>query len=83
MRDEMTPTIDPTYGAGDILVSAADGGYQVSRVSANGRSSYVLGFQKTQPAALHMAARATSGYQRVFLRHEASLSDYRLVESAG
>jgi hypothetical protein len=83
MHHEVTPSIDPIYSAGDILVSPADGAYQVSRVSADGRSSHVLGFQKTQPAALHMAARATSGYQRVFLRHEPGVSEYRLVESAG
>lgn len=73
---------DPLYSAGDILVAPADGGYQVSRVSANGRSSHVMGFQKTQPAALLMAARATSGYQRVYLRSEPGLSEYRLVDSA-
>lgn len=82
MRDEVTPSIDPIYSAGDILVSAVDGGYQVSRVSGNGRSTHVMGFQKTQPAALHMAARATSGYQRVFLRPESGVTEYRLVESS-
>jgi hypothetical protein len=70
----------PTYLPGDILVAAADDGtHQVSRVSANGHSAYVLGFQKTQPAALLMAARATSGYQRVFVQLELGSAEYRLV----
>jgi hypothetical protein len=29
-----------------------------------------------------MAARATSGYQRVFLRPESGVTEYRLVESS-
>ena len=41
-----------------------------------------MGFQKTQPAALLMATRATSGYQRVYLQSEPGLSEYRLVDSA-
>jgi hypothetical protein len=77
------PPTDPVYSPGDILVAAAEGGsYQVSRVSANGRSTYVLGFQKTQPAALIMAARATSGDQRVFLSTELGPAQYQLVDSA-
>jgi hypothetical protein len=73
----MTETTLP-YSSGDVLVSAiGDGTYQVSRVSANGSSIYVLGFQNTQPAALLMAARATSGRQRVFLRADAGSTEYR------
>ena len=74
------PTSAPIYAAGDILLEEAEGGtYQVSRVSANGRTSHVLGFQRNQPAALLMAARATSGYQRIFLRVAAGSDEYRLV----
>jgi hypothetical protein len=73
---------DPIYSSGDVLVALAeDGSYQVSRVSANGRSSHVMGCQRTQPAALSMASRATSGYQKVYLRPDLG-SDYRLVDSA-
>jgi len=81
MRDATSPPTAPIYAAGDILVEAVeDGSYRVSRVSANGTSSHVMGFQKTQPAALGMAHRATSGYQRVFLRPEPG-AEFRLVES--
>ena len=75
-----SPPSDPIYSAGDILVEEAEGGtYLVSRVSANGRTSHVLGVQRNQSAALVMAERATSGYQRVFLRLEAGSAEYRLV----
>ena len=67
------------YAPGDVLVEAAEGGtYQVSRIAANG-SSYVLGFQSSEPSALGMAGRATSGSQRVFLRLAAGSDEYRLV----
>lgn len=68
----------PVYTAGDILVAAAPDGYQVLRVSGNGRSTHIMGVQGTELAALNMAARATSGSQRVFLRHDSA--DYRLVD---
>ena len=70
------------YEPGDILVSPAaedDGCYQVSRVSAN-RSLYVMGVQRSQSAALLMAARGTSGVQRVFLLQDGSTTDYRVVK---
>ena len=80
MADPRSLPADPIYSAGDILVEEAEGGsYQVSRVSANGRSSHVLGFQRNQAAALLMAGRATSGFQRVFLRLEPGSAEYRLV----
>lgn len=80
MTDPAAPPADPIYAAGDILLEEAEGGtYQVSRVSANGRTSHVLGFQRNQPAALLMAARATSGYQRVFMRIGSGSDEYRLV----
>jgi hypothetical protein len=73
-----TPLI---YSAGDILVEAADGGgYQVSRVNAGGRSSHVLGFQSSEKAALGMADRATSAYQRVFFRVAPGSDEYRVVD---
>lgn len=71
----------PVYSSGDILVAALeDGSFQVSRVSGNGRSSHVMGIQRTQPAALTMAARATSGSQRVFLGPLPGETAHRLVE---
>ena len=73
------PATDPLYAAGDILVTpVADGAYEVLRVSANGRSTHVMGVRTTRPAALMMAGRATSGYQRVFLR-DPSETEYHLV----
>jgi len=70
-------TADPIYTAGDILVAVqADGSYEISRVSANGRAAYVMGVQVSQPAALRMAERATSGFQRVFLRSNPASSEY-------
>jgi hypothetical protein len=70
------------YSAGDILVEAAEGGgYQVSRVNSNGRSSRVLGFQNSEPAAIGMASRATSAYQRVFLRVAPGPDGYRVVDT--
>ena len=69
------------YSAGDILVEAADGGgYQVSRVNAGGRSSRVLGFQSSEKAAISMADRSTSAYQRVFLRVAPGSDEYRVVD---
>ncbi len=78
----MIPTpAAPLYSSGDVLVALSeDGSYQVSRVSANGRLGHVMGSQRTQPAALTMAARATSGGQRVYLRPDGA-SDYRLVDA--
>ena len=73
---------DRSYEAGDILIAPAlceDGGFQLSRVSANGRSSHVMSVQRTQAAALLAAARATSGSQRVFLLQGDSVADYRIV----
>jgi len=72
----------PTYEPGDILVGPAaedDGCYQVARVSAN-RSLYVMGVQRSRSAALLMAARGTSGVQRVFLLQDGSTTDYRVVK---
>ena len=78
MVDINRPTVEPTdliYGAGDILVTpaagGADAGFQVSRVSANGRSTHVMSVQSTQSAALQAAARAISGLQRVFVQSDA------------
>ena len=76
------PAGAPLFAAGDILVRPSDDGdgcYQVSRVSANGHSLYVMGVQRSQLAALQMANRATSGLQRVFLASTAAAPDYRLV----
>ena len=68
------------YTAGDILVVAvADGFYQVSRVSGNGRSTHVMSVQNTQPAAIAMARRSTSGNQRVFLRAPPRPTEYLVI----
>ncbi len=78
MTPDNPPADRPVYDPGDILVAkSADGSFQVSRVSANGRSLYVMGSQATEPAAVRMASRGTSGLQRVFIRNDAG--DYRLV----
>ena len=80
MAHDAAPESHATFSAGDILVSRCeDGSFQVSRVSANGRSVHVMGCQQSEPAALLMASRATSGYQRVFLRTEGATPEYRLV----
>ncbi len=80
MTDPRPLPSDPIYSAGDILVEEAEGGnYQVSRVSANGHSSHVLSVQRNQAAALILAGRATSGFQRVFLRLEPGSAEYRLI----
>lgn len=80
MVNASPPRGAPVYSPGDILVETAEGGsYQVSRVGANG-SAYVLGFQNSEPAALGMASRATSGYQRVFMRLAPGSDEYRLVD---
>jgi hypothetical protein len=77
---DTTPVSDAMYAAGDVLVAKSeDGSFQVSRVSANGRSVHVMGYQQTEPAALLMAGRATSGYQRVLLRTEGASPEYRVV----
>jgi hypothetical protein len=74
------PVFEATYSAGDVLVTRSeDGSFQVSRVSANGRSVHVMGYQQTEPAALLMASRATSGYQRVFLKTEGASPEYHPV----
>ena len=83
MPDTVSPPVVPHYEAGDILVAPTqegDGSYQVSRVAANGHSTHVMSVQRTQPAALLTAMRATSGYQRVFLRSDAAAEEYRLVD---
>ena len=80
MPDPTPAPVVPIYSSGDVLVAQSeDGSYQVARVSANGRASHVMGCQRTQPAALSMAARATSGTQRVYLRPDRGL-EYRLVD---
>ena len=79
MSDNALLPAVPVYSAGDILVTAAADGFEVARVSGNGRSIHVMGVQGTELAALHMAARATSGSQRVFLRHDPGSTEYRLV----
>lgn len=76
----VTP-IDTRFLPGDILVAAMpDGTYQISRVPTNGRSEWVLGFQRSEPAALRAAWGATSAAQRVFLRPEIGSGEYRLAE---
>jgi hypothetical protein len=80
MAQESAPASDATFSAGDILVARSDdGSFQVSRVSANGRSAHVMGCQQTEPAALLMASRATSGNQRVFLRADGATPEYRVI----
>ena len=80
MAQDIAPASDATFSAGDVLVAKSeDGSFQVSRVSANGHSSHVMGCQQTEPAALLMASRATSGYQRVFLRTDGGTAEYRLI----
>jgi hypothetical protein len=76
-----TPPVERLiYDAGDVLIAkVADGSFQISRVSANGRSTHVMGCQTTEPAAVRMASRATSGLQRVFLKAEGESGEYRLV----
>lgn len=78
---DATPLADgPVFGVGDLLIAKMpDGTFQVSRVSANGRSSHVIGYQSTQPAATRMATGATSGPQRVFLKSEGESGEYSLV----
>ena len=75
-------SIDPLYAAGDILVTpaagGADAGFEVSRVSANGRSSHVMSVQTTQSAALQSASRAVSGFQRVFVQSDTP-GEFRVV----
>jgi hypothetical protein len=78
---DFEPPTPPMYSAGDVLVSpsaSADGAYDVARVSANGRSTHTMGVQTSQLAALRMAARATSGLQRVFLQSDTP-GDFRPV----
>ena len=70
----------PVYDAGDVLVAKMpDGSFQISRVSANGRSTHVMGCQTTEPAAMRVATGATSGRQRVFLKGEGETAEYRFV----
>lgn len=67
--------------AGDMLVTAMpDGTFQISRVPTNGRADHVLGYQRSQPAAIRAAWRATSGTQRVFLRAEIGAGQYLPVQ---
>ena len=71
----------PDAVPGDMLVTAMpDGTFQLSRVPTNGRADHVLGYQRTQIAALRTAWAATSGTQRVFLRQDVGVGDY-LVQS--
>jgi hypothetical protein len=66
---------------GDMLVTAMpDGTFQIARVPTNGRADHVLGYQRTQVAALRVAWSATSGAQRVFLR-ATDTGGYQLAES--
>ena len=82
MPHEMLAPV-PHYTAGDVLVAAiADGFYEISRVSANGRSSHVMSVQNTQSAAIAMARRSTSGNQRVFLRADPHPAEYLPVADA-
>ena len=79
MHDQDSRRSNAVYSPGDVLVEAAEGGgYQVSRIAANG-NIYVLGFQNSEPSALGMAGRATSGSQRVFLRVASGSDEYRVV----
>lgn len=63
-----------------LVTAMPDGTYQISRVPTNGRADHVLGFQRTQPAAVKAAWRSTSGTQRVFLRAEVGVGDYLPVD---
>ena len=51
-----------------LVTAMPDGTFQIARVPTNGRADHVLGYQRTQVAALRVAWSATSGAQRVFLR---------------
>ena len=63
-----TSLTDP-LASGDLIVAAAeDGTFQVLRVGGNGRAEHVLGYQRTEAAALDVAWRAAAGGQRVFVR---------------
>jgi hypothetical protein len=78
--DPNTAADRPIYEAGDVLIARMpDGSFQVSRVSANGRSSHVMGCQTNEVAAMRVATGATSGRQRVFLKADGETGDYRLV----
>ncbi|HXT71388.1 MAG TPA: hypothetical protein VN700_16640 [Vicinamibacterales bacterium] len=80
MPDANAPADRPVFGVGDVLIAKMpDGSFQISRVSANGRSSHVMGCQSTAPAAMRMATSATSGPQRVFLKGEGESGEYSLV----
>ena len=53
VSDASAPASCPVYDAGDVLIAKMqDGSFQVSRVSANRRSMYVMGCQPTEPAAM-------------------------------
>ena len=72
------PLLDPRFQAGDIVVAPApDGGYQVARVPANGKSEHILACQTNREAALARACRATSGGQRVYVWDDAASVEYR------
>lgn len=64
-----------------VVTAMPDGTFQISRVPTNGRSDHVLGYQRTQMAALRVAWSATSGSQRVFLNATVGSDDYQLAES--
>ena len=59
-----------------LVTAMPDGTFQISRVPSNGRADHVLGYQRTQIAALKTAWGATSGTQRVFLRADVGSGDY-------
>jgi hypothetical protein len=72
------PTVDPRFQSGDMVVAPApNGGYQVARVPANGRSEHVLAHHRERQAAIAQACRATSGGQRVYVWEDADSVEYR------
>jgi hypothetical protein len=72
------PLSDPRFESGDLIVAPApEGGYQVARVPANGKSEHVIGCQRDRQSALARACRATSGLQRVYVWDDADAVDYR------
>ena len=80
MPESNAPVDRSAFGVGDVLIAKMpDGTFQVSRVSANGRSSHVIGYQSTQPAAMRMATGATSGPQRVLLKGEGESGEFSPV----
>jgi hypothetical protein len=77
------PLSDSSVLPGDLLVALVPGGhYQIARMSANGHSEYVLGYQRDRQAALRTADRATSGDQRVFVRADGATGEYRPIDAS-